>query len=300
MKKFKIFYLLLIISNFINSQDIKTFKGEYKNGIAEYEYVDNGIDREFNGKFILSTKKDTIKCNFVKNKLKGNYSRKNYLSVEPRYHDQNKEIVYKLNYSSEGEIKNNKKNGVWKYSFLNKECKIYDKSDLKEYKIDHESISFKNDTIVGKIDFQDKKQYSYKDSEHDYNINGEFDIEGKFTGTIYRGKGVSSDTLNYIDKYDIYKSVLYTHYEYDKLKNKFLKIYKMDLDNIKKITQSNSFYVNDNLSSKLDNLNIILNQYFQFISKSIEIPVDASEFNTGEKEEQFNKYYFENIRIIKN
>uniref|UniRef100_UPI004048D47B hypothetical protein n=1 Tax=Flavobacterium sp. TaxID=239 RepID=UPI004048D47B len=51
MKKFKIFYLLLIISNFINSQDIKTFKGEYKNGIAEYEYVDNGIDREFIEKY---------------------------------------------------------------------------------------------------------------------------------------------------------------------------------------------------------------------------------------------------------
>ena len=144
MKKITQILLILFITNLSFSQITKTFKGNYKNGKATFQYYD-GIQKDIilNGKFSF-TKDNTIteSGEFVNNLKNGKWV---YTYRE------NKDLI-KIN----GLYKNDLKDGLWSFN-------LYEEGLKKEY-----ILNFKKDTIIGKINI--------------VGLQGEFSTNGKYIG----------------------------------------------------------------------------------------------------------------------
>lgn len=165
MKKIKIYLLLISCVIYFQSfcQEQKTYTSKDKKLI--YEYYENAeLERVYNGKYIEYNQNCIIKGQFSNNVKTGNWY---YLNQEGSF----KHREYFGNYT------NNRKNGVWTY-----------KLDYNEKTKKHNTVfnlKFKNDTIVGKIDFSNfdltRNQYGgYKGLKFGY--KGEMDSIGNYVG----------------------------------------------------------------------------------------------------------------------
>lgn len=141
-----LFFILLQV----HSQDLKTYEGEYKQGIAKYEYFENkDYERIFEGKF--------------------KFSRENVISILGQFKNNKKtgEWIYikdlkkaKTSTKTKGIYFNDKKNGVWTF--------LYSKIINNKVSTNSIILNFKNDTVVGKVDLP--------------NLKGEFNKSGNFIG----------------------------------------------------------------------------------------------------------------------
>ncbi|MGC4040853.1 MAG: hypothetical protein QM710_08775 [Flavobacterium sp.] len=136
-------FTLAFIFHRVNSQELKTYEGEYQQGFAKYQYFETkDYERIFNGYF--------------------NYKKDNQIFISGNYKDNKKsgEWVYSNKvYKVKGTYIDNKKNGIWTFSEIKS-------SNEKTTAL---SLNFRNDTVVGKINLP--------------NLKGEFSKAGKYIGT---------------------------------------------------------------------------------------------------------------------
>lgn len=228
-----ILFILLFKLNY--GQEIKTYKGKFEQGNAEYEYYDDAEKgRIYNGKFEYLCneyyKTYQIPVNFIlrkvtkyicyyKNDKKQGVFKYNFSieldTLNSKYDinnrndliniDRIKKIKTREDYEMEGYYEKGHRNGIWSFKKKNQifdtlNCKTYDNYSSRQ-------INFKNDTIIGKYDFNIDK----------YNVKGEFDNEGYFTGIIN-----SLCDNKYSESYIIYKSIIISKTLLDKETGKFI------------------------------------------------------------------------------
>ena len=161
MKKLPLL-IFFTLSVFVYSQNLKTYNGKFKNGNANYEYYELESKQEiFSGKFNYSIdKKHYEKGTFVNNSKTGFW----------QYFHKNEHVTVEIF----GNYKNNLKNDKWLFRLTENDLK-------KEY-----SINFKNDTIIGEIEFDGLKGT--------FNENGEFVDDWKIDDdkTVYKAKFIEN------------------------------------------------------------------------------------------------------------
>lgn len=121
--------LLLFFTSFVNSQEIKTYKGVYNDGIANYQYYENdSLERIKHGKFeyVFNNKDYGYKGQYYKNEKTGVWE---YYDIGP-YNE--------YRYEAKGEIKKDKKNGKW----------VFTRTEISTKKIKSYYLYFKNDTVI--------------------------------------------------------------------------------------------------------------------------------------------------------
>ena len=191
--------LVFIQNNY--SQELKTYNGSFSSVFnsqttANYEYYeDANLERIYNGKFELTAKNEstyTTQCSvpYSKDKqlIKGQYlnnKRDGYWEFSRCTSDWRTD-----NTKCFGNYIDGKKNGNWIYK-LNFD---FDKNV-------HQSIcniTFKNDTIVGKLDLMELgKEFN----DHLDGIKGEFDENGFMTGVWDIGNRVDRNTETIVEFY---------------------------------------------------------------------------------------------------
>ena len=139
---FTTFFLIFSVTIF--SQELKTFEGNYKEGTAKYSFYEGKNDE-----IILNGKFEYFKSN---NQSEiGQYSQ-NLKAGTWKYNFENED--YKIDFY--GNYINDLKNGIWTFNFKeNGVSETY-------------SLDFKNDTLIGKINWN--------------GLKGEFDERGRFIG----------------------------------------------------------------------------------------------------------------------
>ena len=171
----------LIFVQDITSQDLKNYTGSFgqifkSEATADYEYYyDANSERIYNGKFKLTTKNNSIITGqYLNNKRVG------YWKIS-----RNEKDIWPIdNTECYGNYIDGKKNGDWTYKFnfdFNK------KTYVSIY-----SLTFKNDTIVGKLDLM-KLDKSYKD--YLTGTKGEFDENSFITGAWEISKTAVDDII---------------------------------------------------------------------------------------------------------
>jgi hypothetical protein len=166
MKKIILTIQVFLLPFLVLSQDIKTYKGDFKNGTARYSYYENdNYKRIYHGSFLY--KGET-----------------NMFSI--------KTLI-------DGQYKNNKKTGSWKYKYGNSIRKgKYDNgklSGLWTEKIETDkgillqaSVKFRDGRLYGRFsyDYENVKErtiYTLPPNRYDnIKISGKFNSEGLFTG----------------------------------------------------------------------------------------------------------------------
>ena len=168
MKKYFIAYFLLnlFLIQEVISQKIETYKGKYEDGNAEYEYYENeNLERIFNGKFIFSIDNNSLVTGQYSNNIRvGNWKMKIVT------YNQQSGTIMSID-KCYGSYVDGKKNGVWTYEIDD----ALENNNVKNVF----KINFKNDTIVGKLDFTN---YSKTLQISFVELKGEFDENGLMTG----------------------------------------------------------------------------------------------------------------------
>lgn len=164
-------YFLLIFCTFffttIPAQTIYNFSGKYKNGTASYQYYTNyNMDIILDGDFQYTANTIEIKGKFQKNKKTGMWT---YLRKNPELKDNNIFI--------QGEYQNGLKNGTWIFNRY-----FISNGNKKEFNV---TVNFKNDTLVGSIDFP--------------NIKGQFSDHGTYIGKWVYKKMTQENTVEFED-----------------------------------------------------------------------------------------------------
>jgi hypothetical protein len=193
--KSKIYIFLFININvfqFSYSQELKKYISD--SGHFEYQYYENSqLERIFNGTYKELSNNKRIKGQFKENKKSG-YWQYVLLSIdkfggesEDAVHEENFKYNTDTIYSREvsGNYENNKKNGIWTFK------SNYDLKSKKYRRI--RSFEFKNDTIIGNIDFSEdvgSLEPGYK---------GQIDSSGNFTGLWQ--KKINSEKEDVIEFY---------------------------------------------------------------------------------------------------
>jgi hypothetical protein len=173
---------LYSITNFIQSQTIKTYKGTYFGGEGTYEYYENSnYERIFNGK--LDFKKDvlmgvnssgrggkviSITGNFNENKKSGKWTAKETTVIIGRSDAGYTTIV-------SGNFRQGQKVGKWEYN-------VEAWAEKKVEKVNY-SFNFNNNTLIGDIKVA--------------KIEGKLDTSGNFTGSW----NVKKDDIEYIAEF---------------------------------------------------------------------------------------------------
>lgn len=175
--KLKSYILLILNIGFfpLHSQETKTYSSE--NGNFVYQYYENlQLDRIYNGTYKEQSGSTLIKGLFKENLKSGNWRYVKFSidiyedrGMDARYEKdfkENKDTIYRKEVS--GNYHNNMKNGIWTFK------SNYDLKS-KEYR-NIQRFEFKNDTIIGNIDFTENVgslSRGYK---------GQIDSLGNFTG----------------------------------------------------------------------------------------------------------------------
>ena len=312
MKKLNIVFVLMIISNIAFSQEIKTYKGKFGDGTAEYEYYeDSNLERVYNGKFEYNIKRrdndygrNTYynyckKGNFENNIPNGHWS---YKSTNPlatqqafksyvdsikkanfgfsnayinQYINERLEKPLKGHNEVQGNFVNGRKNGLWVY---------LDEYDLNTFSFKKKNeIYFKNDTVIGKYEGKQK----IGDNQDEYYFKGEFDDKGRFTGDVkrlYYDLNKKLDTINQTFNVKIYKSIIVSKIGYNNETGKFFSNYKEDINKIKELIQFDNIKYNTYEYTNYSNL-------FDFL-KCTEI---VSSYDT----KGVDKYFYQRIKYLK-
>lgn len=193
--KSKIYIFLLInisVFQFSYSQELKKYTSD--SGDFEYQYYENSeLERIYNGTYKELSNSKIIKGQFKENKKSG-YWQYVRLSIDKfggespdAVHEENVKYNIDTIYSREvsGNYENNEKNGIWTFK------SNYDLKSKKYRRI--RSFEFKNDTIIGNIDFSEdvgSLRPGYK---------GQIDSSGNFTGLWQ--KKINSEKEDVIEFY---------------------------------------------------------------------------------------------------
>lgn len=176
IKKTKI--ILLIITNLnlllAYSQEIKTYKGIYFNGNAEYQYYENSEKERIKNGFFKYTWKEELSSgyirtkhisgNYINNKQNGEWFFETKLSNPKLKFDNPTEKTIKINFID------NKKNGVCELQNYNFPVKEINKNGVINRKLDESfKCNFLNDTLVNVV------------AKGDY-VSGKTDDKGNFIG----------------------------------------------------------------------------------------------------------------------
>lgn len=268
--KLKIYFFIIFSIGILQHsfcQETKTYSSD--NGNFVYQYYENSqMERIYNGQYKENYKNCIIKGQFKENMKTGNWY---YLNQEGSY----KHREYFGNYI------NDKKNGVWTYKLdYNERTKKFNTVF---------NLNFRNDTIVGHIDFSNfdltrNKYGGYKGLEFGY--KGELDSIGNFTGIWQKKANSKNEDIiefykNFIIK--ILKRNLETGEIIEKyLPNKDLITKKIDEFYSKKIISLNNKKEYQNASDGIyrvyqttDNDNL-LSKYFVEIFHQQRLPIIAS------------------------
>lgn len=306
----------MVISNIAFSQEVKTYKGKFKSGTAEYEYYeDSNLERVYNGKFeYIRKQKDndygintyysySIKGNLDNNIPNGHWS---YKSTNPlanqqifkNYGDSIKKANPKASneYNNqyikarlekplrghdevEGNFVNGKKNGLWIY---------LDKYDLNTFRfLEKKEINFKNDTVIGKYEGKQK----IGDNQREYYFKGEFDNKGRFTGDIkrlYYDSNNKLDTINQTYNVKIYKSIIVSEIGYNNETGKYFSNYKEDINKIKE-------------SSQIDDIgnDPFENYAYSGLFNFLECTKIINSYELDDITKNVDKYFYQKIRYLK-
>lgn len=191
--------LIFIQNNY--SQELKTYNGSFSSvfnsqATANYEYYeDENLERIYNGKFELTAKNES-----------------NYTTQCSVSYSKDKQLI-------KGQYLNNKRDGYWEFSRCTSDWRTDNTKcfgnyiDGKKngnwiYKLNFDfdkkthmsicNITFKNDTIVGKLDLMELgKEFN----DHLDGIKGEFDENGFMTGVWDIGNRVDRNTETIVEFY---------------------------------------------------------------------------------------------------
>lgn len=174
--KFKICFIVLLYIGTIHKsfcQETKTYSSEDGNFVYQY-YEDSQMNRIYNGTYKEINQNITIKGHFKENQKNGTWL---YLITQDLY--TKNDFIFNREFF--GNFKNNKKNGLWSYkSNYDKKTKIFNSIS---------NLNFKNDTIVGDIDFTNLQV----DNISGY--KGKIDSLGNFTGIWQKKKIIQMKIL---------------------------------------------------------------------------------------------------------
>lgn len=174
------FFFFYAVSVF--SQAIKTFEGNYKEGMATYQYYEKDLKKVFEGRFSYSKKginSITIEGAFEHDRKVGEWVY------------QRKAAKNQLVFTNKGNYSNGRRNGAWDYTVINTISGKVTKNNR--------TLHFKNDTLVGAVALKV--------------INGQLDTNGKFIG---HWKVLSR---NYILEADFANNILISLKKYSSLDN---------------------------------------------------------------------------------
>lgn len=163
--KITFLFIFCFISFNFYSQDLKKYKGEYKNGNAIYEYFENeNYERIYQGDFKYEN--DELNYNTVVfGAFQNNIQNGEWYYKRFHKHSANSIIIL-------GNYKNGQKNGIWTYNQISEPLlkkKNEDKTEQNVY-----FIELKEDTLINDFSLR--------------NIKGKFNNKGHF-----KGKWIASD-----------------------------------------------------------------------------------------------------------
>lgn len=163
MKKvFGLFFSIITLS--VSGQNLQTYNGDYEGGVATYQYYENSIsERVFQGKFELKSIGNPIS-----------------IAVSGQYMNDKKDGLWKYTYTNSkgnarttvvtGKYHSGKMDGYWSMETTETNNRTKTKTIVRK-----SSINVKNNIIVG--------SFKYQNADDKDTVNGSFDKNGAFDGT---------------------------------------------------------------------------------------------------------------------